>query len=265
MKTDFQFLLISQDAGVLTIMMNRPEVFNAFNETMLDEMGEALEAAATDEAVRCVVVAGAGKAFGSGQDLRVFAQMHSHDEPLDVRPGLQQYHRLVHSIRAMPKPVIAAVHGVAAGASCNLALACDLRIASEDARFVQAFARIGLIPDAGGGFFLPQLVGVGKALELAMLAEEVSGAEAERIGLVNKCVPNEEFATTIQTLTQRLASGPTAAYGLIKTLVSTAADTDLQTTLNLEAELQQQAFQTEDHREGVAAFLQKRKPAYKGK
>jgi 2-(1,2-epoxy-1,2-dihydrophenyl)acetyl-CoA isomerase len=245
--------------------MNRPEVYNAFNETMLDELGEAVEAAAQDDTVRCIVLTGAGKAFGSGQDVRVFAAAHVEGTPFRTSVGLQKYHRIIYAIRTMPKPVIAAVRGVAAGASCNVALACDLRIAADDARFIEAFARIGLVPDASGGFFLPRLVGFGKALELAMLAEEVSGSEAERIGLVNKCVPVAEFEAATQALAQKLANGPTRSYGLIKELMNKSLESDLATSLQLEGELQNKAFQTQDHREGVAAFLQKRRPNYTGR
>jgi 2-(1,2-epoxy-1,2-dihydrophenyl)acetyl-CoA isomerase len=164
----------------------------------------------------------------------------------------------------LPKPVIAAVRGVAAGASCNLALACDMRIVADDARFVEAFARIGLVPDAGGGFFLPRLVGFGKALELAMLAEEVSGPEAERIGLANKCVPVAEFEVAVQTFAQRLAKGPTRAYGLMKELMNVSLASDLESVLSLESRLQAQALASSDHREGVAAFVQKRPVAFTG-
>ena len=265
MRTDFQYLLVQQDGGVLTLTMNRPEVYNAFNETMLDELGEAVEAAAQDDTVRCIVLTGAGKAFGSGQDVRVFATSHAEGPLTGISVGLQKYHRIINAIRAIPKPVIAAVRGVAAGASCNVALACDMRIAADDARFIEAFARIGLVPDAGGGFFLPRLVGFGKALELAMLAEEVSGPEAERIGLVNKCVPVAEFEAATKAFAQKLANGPTRAYGLIKELMNKSLESDLATTLRLEGELQDQAFRTEDHREGVAAFLQKRRPNYTGR
>ena len=258
MRTDFQTLLISRDGGVLTITMNRPEVLNAFNDTMLHELGDVVEEVAQDEGVRCVVITGAGRAFGAGQDLRSFAAVHASGEAVKVSQHLVNYHRVVRAIRAMPKPVIAAVQGVAAGASCNLALSCDLRIAADNARFIEAFARIGLVPDAGGGFFLPRLVGMGKALELAMLADEVSGPEAERIGLVNKCVPLAEFETATKALAQRLAKGPTRAYGLIKELMNKAVQSDLETTLRIEGELQDIAIETADHREGVAAFLQKR-------
>ena len=265
MRTVFQNLLVKRDGAVLTITMNRPEVLNAFNDIMLAELTEAVEAAARDEAVRCVVLTGAGRAFGSGQDVHSFVERRSSGAVGKVSEHLQKYHRVVHAIREMPKPVIAAVRGVAAGISCNIALACDLRIASDDARFIEAFARIGLVPDGGGAYFLSRLVGVGKALELSMLADEVTGPEAERIGLVNRCVPLEEFEEATQAFAQSLASGPTRAYALIKKLVYTSAESDLQTSMRLEGELQDIAFETEDHQNAVVAFMQKRKPAYKGR
>lgn len=265
MRTDYEHLLVQQEDGVLTITMNRPEVLNAVNDPMLDGLGELMEEAARDESVRCVVLTGAGRAFGSGADLRGFASLHSSGEPIKVSVHLQKYHRVVRAVRTMPKPVIAAVRGVAAGASCNLALACDLRIVSEDARFIEAFARIGLIPDAGGGFFLPRLVGFSKALELAMLADEVSGPEAERLGLANKCVPLAVFEETVQSFARRLAKGPTRAYGLMKELMNAAVVSDLETTLRLEGELQDIAIATSDHHEGVTAFLQKRPAEFTGR
>lgn len=264
MRTDYQHLLIQQNAGVLTITMNRPEVLNAFNDAMLAELTEAVEAAAQDESVRCVVLTGAGRAFGSGQDLRSLAGGRASSATGKMSEHLQKYHRVVLAIHNMPKPVVAAVHGHAAGISCNIALACDMRIAADDARFIEAFARIGLVPDGGGGYFLPRLIGVGKAMEMAMLADEVSGPEAERIGLVNKCVPLTDFEAATRAFAQRLANGPTRAYGLIKKLIYTSAESDLQTSLHLEGELQDIAFETEDHQNAVAAFLQKRPPAYKG-
>jgi 2-(1,2-epoxy-1,2-dihydrophenyl)acetyl-CoA isomerase len=264
MRTDFQHLLVEQDGAVLTITMNRPEKLNAFNDIMLQEMTEAAEAAARDDTIRCVVITGAGRAFGSGQDLMSFMPSSNTGSVLRVSEHLTKYHRLVLALRAMPKPVIAAVQGVAAGISCNIALACDLRIAADNARFLEAFARIGLVPDGGGGFFLSRLVGMSKALEMSMLADEVSGPEAERIGLVNKCVPLAEFEATTKALAQRLARGPTRAYALIKQLIYTSVDSDLETTLKLEGELQDQAFETADHREGVTAFLEKRAAQFSG-
>src|SRR5215469_4797161 len=265
MRTDFQHLLIQQDGSVLTITMNRPEVLNAFNEGLLAELTEAVESVAQDESVRCVVLTGAGRAFGSGQDLRNLTERRSSEEALKVSEHLQKYHRVVLAIRGMPKPVIAAVQGVAAGISCNIALACDLRIAADNARFIEAFARIGLVPDGGGAFFLTRLVGIGKALEMSMLADEVSGPEAERIGLVNKCVPLAEFEATTKAFAQRLAKGPTSTYALIKELIYKSVESDLPTTLRLEGELQDKAFELADHREGVTAFLQKRPAQFTGR
>ena len=265
MRTNFQHLLVQEDGGVLTITMNRPEVINAFNDTMLEELGEAMDAAAQDESVRCVVLTGAGRGFGSGQDLKTFVQVDRSHGDSKVSVHLQKYHRVVLTIRTMAKPVIAAVRGVAAGISCNIALACDLRIAAEDARFIEAFARIGLVPDGGGGYFLPRLIGMGKALEMVMLAEEVSGPEAERLGLVNKCVPVEEFESATTALAQRLANGPTHAYGLMKELLYKSAESNLQASLQLEGALQDDAIRSADHREGVTAFLQKRKANYIGR
>jgi 2-(1,2-epoxy-1,2-dihydrophenyl)acetyl-CoA isomerase len=265
MRTDFQHLLIQQTEGIVTITMNRPEVLNAFNNLMLQELTEALEAAAADDVIRCVVITGAGRAFGSGQDLSELSAAQSGSETGRISSHLDRYHRVVRLIREMPKPVIAAVRGVAAGISCNVALACDLRIAADNARFIEAFARIGLVPDGGGGYFLPRLIGLGKALEMAMLAEEVSGPEAERLGLVNRCVPQDEFETATMALAQKLAQGPTRAYGLIKELMYRGLDCDLAAALKLEGELQDIAITTEDFREGVSAFLQKRRPRYSGR
>ncbi len=264
LQTDYQYLLIQQENGVITITMNRPEVLNAFNDTMIEELGAALEAAARDETVRCVVLTGAGRAFGSGQDLRAFAAIHASSETPRVSEHLQKYHRIVFAIREMPKQVIAAVRGVAAGISCNIALACDMRIASDDARFIEAFARIGLVPDGGGGYTLPRLGGLSKALEMAMLADEVTAEEAERIGLVNRLVPSAQFDAAVKAFAERLASGPTRAYGLMKQLMYTSLESDLQTSLTLEGVLQDAALQPEDHRAGVAAFLQHRKANYTG-
>ncbi len=265
MRSDFQHLLTNQEGSVLTLTMNRPEVLNAFNDTMLEELGEAIDEVATDDNVRCVVLTGAGRGFGAGQDLRGFAQAHATREQLKVSEHLTKYHRVVLAIRTMPKPVLAAVRGVAAGISCNIALACDMRIVSDDVRFIEAFARIGLVPDGGGAYFLPRLVGLSKALELSMLAEEVSGAEAVRIGLANKCVPATEFESATKTFAQRLANGPTHAYGLMKQLMNASFESDLQTILTLEGEMQDIAMQSEDHREGVAAFLHKRPAKYMGR
>ncbi len=264
MQSDFQHLLVRQEEGFVILTMNRPEVLNAFNDLMLQELSAATASAAQDETIRCVVINGAGKAFGAGQDINGFATIHASGEPIKVSEHLAKYHRLIQLFQQMPKPVIAAVHGVAAGVSCNIALACDLRVATDTARFVQAFARIGLVPDGGGAYFLPRLVGMGKALEMALLADEISGSEAERIGLVNKSVSSDEFEAFTISLAQRLAQGPTRAYGLIKELMYRSLDSDLQTSLQLEGEMQDIAISTSDHRESVRAFLEKRQAHFNG-
>ncbi|GHO84574.1 enoyl-CoA hydratase/isomerase family protein [Dictyobacter formicarum] len=265
MRSDFQHVLAQREAGVLTITMNRPAVLNAFNDLMVQELIEIVEVAARDEEIRCVVLTGAGRAFGSGQDLSLFAQERTAESSQVAQEHLHAYHRLVVGLQQLPQPVIAAIHGVATGISLNIALACDLRIAADDARLSEAFARIGLVPDGGGAYFLTRLLGSAKALELALLAEEINGVEAERIGLVNKCVPLSELEETVATLARRLANGPTRTYGLIKQLFHASQDKDLAVVLQLEGEFQSKAINTADHREGVQAFMQKRPPKYIGK
>lgn len=265
MRADFQHILVQQDDGVLTLTMNRPAVLNAINSRMLQELIEVTEAALSDDTTRCLVLTGAGKGFGAGQDLAELAHAQQDSDAAQLREHLHTYHRLVQLFHDMPKPVIAVLHGVATGISLNIALACDLRIAADDARLSLAFARIGLVPDGGGAYFLPRLVGSGKALELALLAEEMSGVEAHRIGLVNKSVPLQDLTLAAQSLAQRLAHGPTRTYGLIKELMYTARESDLPTVLQLEDRLQGQALETADHHEGIQAFREKRPPRFSGK
>jgi len=184
---------------------------------------------------------------------------------IKVSDQLAKYHRLIRAIRHMPKPVIAAMQGIATGITVNIALACDIRIAADNARLREGFALIGLVPDGGGGYTLPRLVGMGRALEIALLAEDVSGAEAERIGLVNRCVPLAELDKTTRALAKRLANGPTRTYALIKERMYTSLDMDLQASLLLEGQLQEAAYTTADHREAVDAFLHKRAVKFTGK
>jgi 2-(1,2-epoxy-1,2-dihydrophenyl)acetyl-CoA isomerase len=265
MRNDFQHVLAHVDDGVLTVTMNRPAVLNAFNDLMIQELTEVIEAATHDEQVRCLILTGAGRAFGAGQDLSIFVQERSSSDGQRTTDHLQLYHHLIQGLRSIPKPVIAAMHGAASGISLNIALACDLRIAADNARLSEAFARIGLVPDGGGAYFLTRLLGSAKALELALLANEISGAEAERLGLVNSCVPLAEFEETTRALARRLADGPTQTYGLIKALFQQSQDKDLAAVLQLESAFQTKALATADHQEGVQAFLQKRPPHYTGK
>ena len=265
MRTDFQNVLVEHDESVVTLTMNRPDVLNATNTLMFEELTAAVEAAADDETIRCVVLTGAGRAFGAGQDLTEFGSTHAGNQPLKVSEHLAKYHRLILGICHMPKPVIAAIQGVATGISLNIALACDMRIAADNARLLEAFARIGLVPDGGGAYTLPRLIGLGRALEMAMLADEVSGPEAERIGLVNRCVPLSELDEATRALAKRLANGPTRTYELIKELMYRSLDMDLQASLHLEGQLQEAAYATADHRESVDAFLHKRAARFTGK
>ncbi len=264
MRTDFQNVLVELDESVVTLTMNRPEMLNAINTLMLEELTEAVEAAAQLDAIRCVVLAGAGRAFGAGQDLTEFASAHMGSQPLKVSEHLAKYHRLILALRHMPKPVIAAIQGVATGITLNIALACDIRIAADNARLREGFARIGLVPDGGGGYMLPRLVGLGRAIEIALLAEDISGPEAERIGLVNRCVPLAEFEETTRALAKRLANGPTRTYQLIKELMYQSLEMDLRASLHLEGQLQEVAYATADHRESVDAFLHKRAATFTG-
>lgn len=265
MHTDYQHVLVQQDGGVLTLTMNCPDKLNAFNDVMLHELTEAADEAAENEAVRCVVWTGAGRAFGSGQDLSIFMEREESQDLIKASNHLEKYHRLMHTFSSMPKPVIAALHGATTGISFNIALSCDLRIAADNVRISEAFARIGLVPDGGGAYYLPRLIGFGKAMEMMLLAEEINGLEAEQLGLINKCVPLADFEATTRALAQRLAQGPTKTYGLIKELMYTSLSSNLQTSLKLEGKLQGIAIASDDHRENVKAFLQKRAPKYIGK
>jgi 2-(1,2-epoxy-1,2-dihydrophenyl)acetyl-CoA isomerase len=264
MRTDFKNVLVEQDEGVVILTMNRPDVLNAINTLLLQELTETVEAAAQDETIRCVVLAGAGRAFGAGQDLTEFGSAHPGGQPLKVSEHLAKYHRLLLAIRHMPKPVIAAMQGIATGITLNIALACDIRIAAENARLGEGFARIGLVPDGGGGYTLPRLIGLGRAMEMVLLAEDISGAEAERMGLVNRCVPLVELDKTTRALAKRLANGPTRTYQLIKELMYQSLEMDLQASLHLEGHLQEAAYATADHREAVDAFLHKRAATFTG-
>jgi 2-(1,2-epoxy-1,2-dihydrophenyl)acetyl-CoA isomerase len=257
----YETLLTETHDGVRTVTLNRPEVLNAINARLGEDLLDALRDAEQSPEVRCLLVTGAGRAFCAGADLR------------DHVPGQtslgdllrQRYNRIVLRMRTMEKPVIACVNGVAAGAGCNLALAADLRIASDRATFIEVFTRVGLIADSGGTWLLPRLVGWGRALELMFLADPVDAAAAERIGLVNRVVPPDDLMRAGAEWAGRLAGGPTRAYGLIKRGVLRAGVTDLRSALDYEADLQEIAGMTEDHREGVAAFLAKRAPAYRGR
>ncbi len=255
-------LLAALADGVLTLTLNRPDVLNAVNEQLSKDLQESLRFGERSAEVRCVVLTGAGRGFCSGQDLR--------DRPGagDVSYGdsvRRRYNPIILRLATMEKPVIAAVNGVAAGAGCNLALAADIRLASDRARFIEVFSRIGLIPDSGGTYHLPRLVGLAKAFELAYTADEVNAEEALRIGLVNRVVPHDQLLTATMDLARRLAEGPTRGYGLTKRAFRYAMSAPLDAALEYEAHMQEIAGRTADHREGVTAFFEKRKARFEGR
>jgi 2-(1,2-epoxy-1,2-dihydrophenyl)acetyl-CoA isomerase len=253
-------LLQSVSDGVLTLTLNRPDVLNAITPALLDELTETLRAAAARHAIRAVVITGAGRGFCSGQDLRAATA----DGGLDVGAILRDHYApAIRAIRSMDQPVIAAVNGVAAGAGFSLALACDLRIAAESATFVQAFVRIGLIPDLASTYFLPRLIGPARAAELTMLGETVDSARALQLGIVNRVVADAELGAAAADFATRLARGP-RSIALTKQALNASLQNDLEAQLALEERLQTEAVATADFVEGVSAFLAKRPATFTG-
>ena len=258
-------ILTALDAGVLTITLNRPEKLNAFTNDMHAELRAALARAADEPAIRAVLLTGAGRGFCAGADLSQ-RDVSPGAAPIDLSVSLgSNYNPLVRRMRELPKPIVCAVNGPAAGAGANVALACDVVLAARSASFLQAFSRLGLIPDAGGTYFLPRLVGSARAMGLALLAEKLTAEEAERWGLIWKVVEDAELMPAATALAQRLAAGPTKGYALLKKALHASPTNTLDAQLDLERDLQREAGFSEDYREGVSAFMQKRKPTYKGK
>ncbi|MDH4189072.1 MAG: 2-(1,2-epoxy-1,2-dihydrophenyl)acetyl-CoA isomerase PaaG [Betaproteobacteria bacterium] len=258
-------ILVAVEAGVQTIILNRPEQLNAFNPAMHAHLREALDDAADDASIRAVLLTGAGRGFCAGQDLAE-RRFGPDAPPVDLGASLEQnYNPLVRRLRALDKPVVCAVNGVAAGAGANLALACDIVLAARSAVFVQAFSRIGLLPDSGGSWFLPRLVGTARAMGLALLAEKLPAAEAERIGLIWRCVDDAHLMDEARAIARGLAEGPTLGYALIKQAMRASATNSLDAQLDLERDLQRSAGRSEDYREGVTAFAEKRKPRFHGR
>lgn len=244
-------------------MLNRPEVFNSFNREMALLLQSELDACENNPEVRAIVITGSGKAFCAGQDLKEVTSP-------ELNPGFKKileehYNPIITRIRNIEKPIIGAINGVAAGAGANIALACDVVIASENANFIQAFSKIGLVPDSAGTFFLPRLIGFQKASALMMLGDKVSAEEAEKLGMVYKVVPSENFMEEVNNIANTLANMPTKALGLTKRLLNNSLNNSLEEQLNLESKLQIESAQSEDYAEGVDAFVNKRKPEFKGK
>ncbi|WP_203293857.1 enoyl-CoA hydratase-related protein [Luteirhabdus pelagi] len=249
--------------NIATLRLNRPNVFNSFNREMALALQDALDEAEKNDEVRAIVITGEGKAFCAGQDLKEVTTP-------ELNPGFKKileehYNPIISRIRSIEKPIVAAVNGVAAGAGANIALACDIVLASEGASFIQAFSKIGLIPDSAGTFFLPRLIGFQKASALMMLGDKVSAEAAERIGMVYKVVSADTLSEETEKIASTLANMPTKALGMTKRLLNQSMTNDLGAQLDMESKLQIEAAQSEDYAEGVDAFVNKRKPNFKGK
>lgn len=249
------------DGPVATITFNRPDVYNSFNQEMAFAVQEHLKTCQENAEIRAVVLTGAGKAFCAGQDL---AEVTNLDDEALLRIVETYYNVIVKQIRALEKPVIAAVNGVAAGAGANVALACDIVLASEKASFIQAFSKIGLIPDSGGTHTLPRLIGLQRASALMMMGDKVSASEAQSMGMIYKVFSLEEFSEGVRTIAHTLGNMPTRGLAYTKQLLNVTFDNSFEEQLAREAHFQQRAGQTADYKEGVSAFIEKRKPEFKG-
>jgi 2-(1,2-epoxy-1,2-dihydrophenyl)acetyl-CoA isomerase len=254
-------LIIENIGNVRVIKLNRPQVFNSFNRSMALAFQKAIDDCDLDDSVRAIVVTGEGKAFCAGQDLAEATDPEGPELQSIVR---EHYNPIILKLRNIEKPVIAAVNGVAAGAGANIALACDIVIAKRSASFIQAFSKIGLIPDSGGTYFLPRLIGMQKALALMMTGDKVSATDAEAMNMIYRAVEDDEFDQFVMNFATNISKMPTKGLGLTKRAVNKAMSNDLVTQLALEEELQTEAGSTYDFREGVNAFMEKRQPEFKG-
>ncbi|MEW2739197.1 2-(1,2-epoxy-1,2-dihydrophenyl)acetyl-CoA isomerase PaaG [Providencia sp. PROV130] len=257
-------ILTTLENGVLTVTLNRPDRLNSFNDEMHHQLSEAIKIAEHDKTVRCLVITGAGRGFCAGQDLNDRNVSVGSDAP-DLGFSVETYYNpLIRRLTALPKPIICAVNGVAAGAGAAIALAGDIVIAAKNASFIQSFCRLGLVPDSGGSWFLPQLTGHARAMGMALLGDKISAEQALQWGMIWQVTENDELINTTQQLAQHLATQPTYGLGLIKKAIYAAATNTLDEQLNLERDLQRLGGRSEDYREGVNAFLNKREPQFKG-
>lgn len=260
----FETIQFSVSGGVAKLVLNRPERLNSFNEQMHGEVRRALQEIEKDAEVRCLLITGAGKGFCAGQDLSDRRTQPGEEAP-DLGDTIERnYNPLIRKLHQLALPVVCAVNGVAAGAGANIALACDIVLAARSAKFIQAFCKLGLVPDSGGTWILPRLVGRARAMGLAMLGEAVTAEQAEAWGMIWRCVDDEMLESTADELAAHLATQPTRGLAFIKRAMQASADQTLDEQLDLERDLQRQAGKTADYREGVAAFLEKRSPVFRG-
>jgi 2-(1,2-epoxy-1,2-dihydrophenyl)acetyl-CoA isomerase len=261
----YETILVEKKDKVTRITLNRPASLNSFNDKMGDEFYAALKEAERDQGTRCLIITGAGRAFSAGEDVSGLKERYGGDSHPSLGDHLRKkYHPMILRIRHMMTPVIARINGIAAGSGASIALACDIRIASEEAGLKQSFIGVGLVPDSGSSFFLTQTLGPGRALELIMTGRTVGAREAERLGLVNQVVTAAELDKAVDSLAGKLANGPTKALGLSKRVVNQAGRLDLHDALEYEAQNQDIAGKTNDHLEAVRAFLEKRQPKFSG-
>jgi 2-(1,2-epoxy-1,2-dihydrophenyl)acetyl-CoA isomerase len=257
-----EFILSEKKDSVLWLTLNRPDVYNAFNEAMLMELQDAFKEAANNDTIRCVVLTGAGKAFCSGQDLKDFNEKKStFKEALD-----KKYNPLIRQITTLPKPVLCGINGVAAGAGLSIALACDFRAVVENATLIEVFINVGLVPDSGSTFTLPRLIGLARAFEMCATADKMTAMEAKKLGLVNSVVSNSNILNILlDKVSKRYASMPTKAMGMTKEMLNTSFSSSLDDMLEMESRFQDIAGNTEDFKEGINSFIEKRKPKFLGK
>jgi 2-(1,2-epoxy-1,2-dihydrophenyl)acetyl-CoA isomerase len=261
----YESILFDYRGGVGVVTLNRPDRLNSFTAAMHGELAQAFAFMAARDDLRGVVITGAGRGFCAGQDLNERKPLPP-GETRDLSQGLKQFYEpLIKTIRALPVPVVALVNGVAAGAGLSLALACDVVIAIESAKFIQAFSKIGLVPDAGGTYFVPRLVGTARAMGASLFGDAIGGRQAEQWGLIWQCVADDERDATLEKVVSRLASGPTRAYGATKLLIHASAGNSLAEQLDLEAAMQKEMGLTADYLEGMTAFAAKRQPQFQGK
>lgn len=266
MSVQTKSVVLHKEDLVALISFNRPHVYNAINEQLTSELMAALHTANHDPEIRCIVVTGEGKAFCSGQDLHDESALQKEGDQFSLGKSVhERYNPLLRAFAEVEKPIIAAVNGIAAGAGCSLALACDLRFITPETRFSEAFVRIGLAPDSGSSYFLPRLVGLGKALEIAMTGRDVKAEEALSIGLANRIVESEMLLEETFSFARELAKGPTKAIGLAKKAIYKGMEGTLEDALEFEACAQEEAGKTDDFLEGITAFSQKRKPVFRGR